>query len=389
MKIVCVGAGPAALCFAIRAKCERPDLDITILERARARESQGWGLVLSEGVLSRLESDDPSSGGQIRERAIAWRDISVEVDGVVTVVHGHKFLSLARVDMISIFQARAEDLGINIKYQTTADPQGDWSADADIVIAADGSRSKIRDADGDGFGVSVKEASNRYIWLGVPGAIAKTFRFIFETTKAGPIWAHSYLFGPAFTTFVIECPEATYRGLGFDRMDIAETVAICERIFARSLNGHPLLAGDAQRSAAAWTRFADIACASWVAGKTVLLGNAAHGTHFSIGSGTRIAIGDARELATRVVAMDGFDQRALKAYEHACKADSAKLHAASARSMRWFEEPPLSIAANDPDFFAYSLVTRSGRLGRAEIKKLDPALLTRVEARSLASRARG
>lgn len=380
MKILCIGAGPAGLSFAIRLKRKRPDHDVVLVERGAPREAEGWGLILSDGVIAGLEADDPVSGRAIREKTIAWGDISVEVDGTATTVRGHEFLALARVDLIAILRERAEALGVEIRYDTIVDPDDDSCERADLVVAADGSRSRIRDADRPGFGVEIREGANRYIWLGIPQKIASSFRFIFETTAAGPIWAHSYPFADDFTTFVVECSGATHHALGFNAMETDAALAVLRRIFASSLCGAPLFVGDARRSAARWSRFAEVRCASWLSGRTVLLGNAAHGTHFSIGSGTRLAIGDGRELARQVAAMDAFEPGPLRAFERRRKESTASLHAAAARSMGWFETPPLSLAAIDRDAFAYSLVSRSGRIGRAEIASIDPAFLTRVDA---------
>ncbi|WP_024881792.1 FAD-dependent monooxygenase [Methylosinus sp. LW3] len=378
-KIVCIGGGPAGLYFSILSKRARPDVDVVVIERGAPRQTIGWGLILSEGLLDRLVRQDRASGEAIRRQMLPWTGISIELPGRSIRSRGHSFLSLSRVGLISVLQERAEELGVELVYDRAFDAEREPLPEADLVVVSEGSRSKVRDARAADFGVTAEERPNKYIWLGVAKSMGDQFRFIFEETPGGYIWAHCYQFEDGYSTFVVECAETVWRALGFDRCGLEESVEACRRIFSRQLEGATILAGDGRRNTSSWTNFKKIDCARWSAGNMVLLGNAAHSAHYSIGSGTRLALDDAAELS-RALTLDTLPvPEALAAYEANRKAAAAHLHDAATRSMRWFETLPTELIARGPDRFAYGLLTRSGRIGAAELRRLDPEWFAEFE----------
>ncbi|HEX4913205.1 MAG TPA: FAD-dependent monooxygenase, partial [Vicinamibacterales bacterium] len=294
MRIACIGGGPAGLYFAISMKLRDPGHEVAVYERNPRGVTFGWGVVFSDQTVENLMANDPVSGQRIVERFAHWDDIEVHLKGETHRSSGHGFIGIGRKELLEILAERAEELGVELHFGHTASTIGE---DADLVIASDGINSQIRDLHAADFGVEVDTRANRFVWLGTTKTF-DAFTFAFEQTEAGWIWAHAYRFAPDCSTFIVECSDATWRGLGLDRMSQEESIAACERIFAQYLDGHTLMSNATHlRGSAAWLQFRRIHCARWHYGKTVLIGDAAHTAHFSIGSGTKLALEDAIKLA--------------------------------------------------------------------------------------------
>jgi anthraniloyl-CoA monooxygenase len=378
LKIACIGGGPAGLYFAISMKLRNPGHDIVLFERNAEDVTFGWGVVFSDQTVENLIANDPTSGHVIASEFAHWDDIDVHIHGTCVRSSGHGFIGIGRKRLLRILSDRARELGVEIRYEQECDPDLQAWVDYDLVIAADGVNSRVRDAYADRFGVDVQERANRFVWLGTPKTF-DAFTFAFEKTDAGWIWAHAYRFADDCSTFIVECSEETWQGLGFDRMDQAEAIAACERIFARYLDGQPLLSNAAHlRGSAAWLKFRRIICERWHHDKFILIGDAAHTAHFSIGSGTKLALEDAIKLA-EVLNRPGLDRvEALAEYQAERSIEVLKLQNSARNSTEWFETLDRYLHF-EPWQFAYSLLTRSQRISHENLRLRDPDWLESTE----------
>lgn len=390
MRVACLGGGPAGLYFAISMKLRDPAHDIVVVERNRAGDTFGWGVVFSDQTLGNLRANDAVSAAAIEAEFAHWDDIEVVVGDHVERSGGHGFIGIGRKRLLTILQERARDLGVGLAFETEFDADLSAYADYDLIVAADGINSRIRAAHEDKFGVDIQVRANKFVWLGTP-RLFDAFTFLFEQTPAGWIWAHAYRFDETRSTFIVECSEATWRGLGFDRMEQAEAIATCERIFARHLDGEPLLTNAAHlRGSAAWINFRRVLCERWSFDNVVLLGDAAHTAHFSIGSGTKLALEDAIKLAEVMsrphVAGDRVGMAAaLAEYQAERHVEVLKIQNSARNSTEWFETLDRYIGFA-PEQFAYSLLTRSQRVSHENLRLRDPAWLAQIE-RWFAARA--
>ena len=387
MKIACIGAGPAGLYFAISMKLRDPSHEVRVFERNARGVTFGWGVVFSDQTVDNLHANDPVSAARISDSFAHWDDIEVHIGGECHRSSGHGFIGIGRKHLLDLLSARAEELGVVIAYDRECDPDPAAWTDYDLVIAADGINSRIRDFKPAAFGVEVDERANKFIWLGTPRQF-DAFTFAFEQTDAGWIWAHAYRFAPDCSTFIVECSPATWAGLGFDTMDQAAVITRCEAIFARFLDGQPLLSNAAHlQGAAAWLNFRRIRCERWSDGKTILIGDAAHTAHFSIGSGTKLALEDAIKLA-EVLNRPGLPlARALEEYQAERSLEVLKLQNSARNSTEWFETLDRYLDF-EPWQFAYSLMTRSQRISHENLRLRDAEWLGQVE-RSFWQRATG
>ena len=378
MKIACIGAGPAGLYFAISMKLRNRDHKIDVFERNARGVTFGWGVVFSDQTLENLQANDPVSAERIAEGFAHWDDIEVHLRGDVQRSSGHGFVGIGRKELLEILSSRAEQLGVSLHYEAECSPAGLPIADYDLVIAADGVNSQFRDRWSDEFGVEVETRANKFVWLGT-GKLFDAFTFAFEETEAGWIWAHAYRFAEDCSTFIVECSEQTWRGLGFDRMEAAESIALCEKIFARYLAGHRLISNAAHlRGSAAWLNFKRISCRNWSAGKVVLIGDAAHTAHFSIGSGTKLALEDAIKLADVLNRPSLAPEEALAEYQAERSLEVVKLQNSARNSTEWFETVERYLGF-EPWQFAYSLMTRSQRISHDNLRLRDGPWLRGVE----------
>ncbi|MEU8244478.1 FAD-dependent monooxygenase [Actinoplanes missouriensis] len=356
MRITCVGGGPAGLYFAVLAKLADPDHEITVLERNPAGVTWGWGVVFWDDLLDDLFRYDPVSAERIWESARKWDEYEVRATGKPdTHLAGYGF-SLGRHRLLEILAGRAAELGVRISY---ADELSDVAAlpPADLVVACDGARSRIRDEHAGHFGAEVEVARNKYIWLGTPH-VFDTFTFGFEKTSAGWIWYHAYPFDDTTSTFIVECQPSTWAALGFDTLDAHAGAEKLRQIFGKHLGGQKLIDHRAEVGGTGWLNFRRVTAQRWDHGNVVLMGDAAHTTHFAIGSGTKLAMQDAMALADAVASGDPLPV-ALERYEHRRKAALAPLQKAARASSAWFERLP-EYADLPAKRFSYALSNRRG-----------------------------
>ncbi|BAL91036.1 putative hydroxylase [Actinoplanes missouriensis 431] len=356
MRITCVGGGPAGLYFAVLAKLADPGHEITVLERNPAGVTWGWGVVFWDDLLDDLFRYDPVSAERIWESARKWDEYEVRATGKPdTHLAGYGF-SLGRHRLLEILAERAEELGVRISY---SDELSDLAAlpPADLVVACDGARSRIRDEHAGHFGAEVEVARNKYIWLGTPH-VFDTFTFGFEKTSAGWIWYHAYPFDDTTSTFIVECQPSTWAALGFDTLDAHAGAEKLRQIFGKHLGGQKLIDHRAEVGGTGWLNFRRVTAQRWDHGNVVLMGDAAHTTHFAIGSGTKLAMQDAMALADAVASGDPLPV-ALERYEHRRKAALAPLQKAARASSAWFERLP-EYADLPAKRFSYALSNRRG-----------------------------
>jgi anthraniloyl-CoA monooxygenase len=393
MRIACLGGGPAGLYFAISMKLRDPAHEIDLFERNRPNDTFGWGVVFSDQTVENLMANDPVSGAIIHDEFAHWDDIEVHVHGSTIRSSGHGFIGIGRKRLLNILQERARGLGVNLHFEHEASPDlADWSG-YDLIIAADGANSRIRTRYEEHFGVDVQVRKNKFFWFGTEKAF-EAFTFAFEQTEAGWVWAHAYRFdtgsvpGRAASTFIVEMAPDTWAGLGLDRMDQPEAIALCERIFAAYLDGHKLVSNAGHLAGPdAWLNFRRILCGRWSHRNLILLGDAAHTAHFSIGSGTKLALEDAIKLA-EVLNRPGLSRdEALAEYQAEREIEVLKLQNSARNSTEWFETLDRYLHF-EPIQFAYSLLTRSQRVSHENLRLRDKPWLEGVE-RWFQSRALG
>ena len=377
MKIACIGGGPAGLYFAISMKLRDPAHEIVVVERNRADDTFGWGVVFSDQTMDNLRENDPRSAAEILDNFAHWDDIDVHFRGSITTSGGHGFCGIGRMRLLNILQARARELGISIEFERQLDSL-DTHSDADLIIAADGINSKIRQDYADHFKPNIELRRNKFVWLGTQ-RVFDAFSFMFEETKHGWIWAHAYRFDKTTSTFIVECQEDTWRGLGLDTESQDESIATCERLFAKYLQGNKLMSNAKHLRGSAWLNFPRVSCDHWYHKNIVLMGDAAHTAHFSIGSGTKLALEDAIFLANALHS-DRYKDReaALNDYQEARRVEVLKLQSAARNSTEWFEDLPRYVHF-EPTQFAYSLLTRSQRVSHENLRLRDRTWLEDME----------
>ena len=378
MRIAILGGGPAGLYFAISAMLRDPSHEITVLERNRADDTFGWGVVLSDETLGNLAANDPVSADAIRAHFAYWDDVALVHDGRRVVSSGHGFCGIGRRRLLMLLQERARGLGVDLRYETEVESAAAYEADHDLVVAADGLNSRTRRLYEDTFRPQVDERLCQFVWLGTRQTFADAFTFIFERTEHGWVWAHAYQFEPDTATFIVECSQATYDAWGFGAMSQAEGIAACEAIFADHLGGHPLMTNAHHIRGSAWIRFPRVLCERWHHGNVVLLGDAAATAHFSIGSGTKLALESAVALADAIHAEPDLET-AFETYEAARRLEVLRLQSAARNSLEWFEQVERYLEL-DPVQLNYSMLTRSQRIGHENLRARDPDWLASAEA---------
>ncbi len=378
MRILCLGGGPAGLYFAISMKLRDPAHEVVVLERNRANDTFGWGVVLSDDALSRMQKNDPKSTEAIRRNFAYWDDIAVVHDGHRTVSGGHGFAGIGRKQMLILLQERARELGVEMRFETEFRTAEEYRREYDLVIGCDGINSVVRKEYAEVFKPDIDIRLCKFVWLGTRQKFDDAFTFIFEKTKHGWVWAHVYQFDANTATFIVECSQQTWDAVGFAGMSKEETVETCRKIFEGHLGGHELMSNAAHlRGSAVWMNFPRVICERWYHENVVLMGDAAATGHFSIGSGSRLAFDSAIALAEYLHSEPDMTA-AFERYQAERRLEVLRLQSAARNSLEWFEEveryldmPPLQ--------FAYSLLTRSQRISHENLRLRDPEWLREAE----------
>ncbi|KGJ14723.1 bifunctional salicylyl-CoA 5-hydroxylase/oxidoreductase [Paracoccus sanguinis] len=378
MKVLCLGGGPAGLYFAISMKLRDPAHEVTVLERNRANDTFGWGVVLSDDALSRMQKNDPVSTDAIRSHFAYWDDIAVVKDGVRTVSGGHGFAGIGRKQMLILLQARARELGVEMRFETEFDSVESYRRDYDLVVASDGINSRVRQEYAEVFRPDIDTRLCKFIWLGTHQKFDDAFTFIFERTPHGWMWAHVYQFDADTATFIVETTQDVWDAMGFEAMTKEETVETCRQVFAAHLDGHDLMSNASHlRGSAVWMNFPRVICETWYHENVVLMGDAAATGHFSIGSGSRLAFDSAIALA-EYLHSEPTMQAAFQRYQDERGVEVLRLQSAARNSLEWFEEVGRYLNF-DPQQFAYSLLTRSQRISHENLRLRDPDWLRGAE----------
>ncbi len=370
MKVVIIGGGPAGLYCGLLLKKADPARDVTIFERNPPDATYGWGVVFSERTLSGLQEEDAKTYRQLTDRLVLWDAIDVRYRDTVLRCWGQGFAGISRKTLLNILQRRCDELGVQLRFQTEITDLSSCDG-ADVIVAADGVNSGVRNAHARHFKPRLEEGTARYIWYGTHRWL-DAFTFVFRENEHGLFQVHAYPFDGTTSTFIVECAEAVWRRAGLDRTDEAESIAYCGRLFAGELGGRALLSNNSR-----WISFVTLKNAKWSHGNIVLLGDAAHTAHFSIGSGTKLAMEDAIALA------HAFDQHravddALNEYELVRRPAVEALQQAAAESRTYFEELRRYLHL-EPTQFAFHLLTRSGRVSYDALRVRDPSFVDGVD----------
>jgi 2-polyprenyl-6-methoxyphenol hydroxylase-like FAD-dependent oxidoreductase len=376
LRIAVIGGGPGGLYFAQLWRTRHPDAQIDLFEQNPADATWGFGVVFSEQALEFLRADDPDTVDAIAPRMQSWSNITLNLRGESVEIDGVGFSSIGRLELLNLLQQRVRVAGVTPRYDTQIQSLDQLSG-YDLIVAADGLNSLVRRSFEGDFGTSVSYSANKFAWYGTSKRF-ETLSQTFVETDLGAFNAHHYRYSPEMSTFLVECDRATWQAYGFADKTVDESKAICEQVFAKTLDGHPL-----KSNKSVWRNFPWIWNERWSFKNMVLLGDALHSAHFSIGSGTRLAIEDAIALVKALEAARDLPG-ALAQYEAARKPVVQKLVAAARASAAWYENFPEHMKLGLMDF-AMSYITRSGRIDEARLRAMSPAFMARYEA----SRARG
>ncbi|HEU4460826.1 MAG TPA: oxidoreductase [Methylibium sp.] len=410
MKIVCIGGGPAGLYAALLMKKLRPEHDVTVVERNKPYDTFGWGVVFSDATLANMREWDAETAADIERAFNHWDDIELEFRGRRIRSGGHGFVGIGRKKLLNLLQARCEALGVRLVFESEAESDADFP-EADLVIASDGVNSKVRRRHAEVFKPDIVTRPNRFIWLGTT-KLYDAFNFSFVRTEHGWFQAHVYQFDEKTTTFIVETTETTWLAHGLDKLDSDASVAFCERLFADhlrieaprpaspsvpqgdlpgpaepELRSHKLMTNARHLRGSAWLAFQHVACEHWSffngRSHVVLMGDAVHTAHFAIGSGTKLAIEDAIELARQFERFGHAPERipqVLAEYEALRRVDVLRLQNAAWNAMEWFEVVGARYAETlPPEQFMYSMLTRSQRISHENLRLRDAAWLEGFE----------
>ncbi|MGO2304152.1 MAG: bifunctional salicylyl-CoA 5-hydroxylase/oxidoreductase [Providencia sp.] len=389
MNIVCIGGGPAGLYFGLLMKLQNPQNRVVVVERNRPYDTFGWGVVFSDATLSNLRKADPVCAETISAEFSHWDDIDIHFKGTCNRSGGHGFIGIGRKKLLNILQDRCLEVGVELVFETlvTDDQEIALQYDADLLIASDGINSAVRTRYENVFKPDIDQRRCRFVWLGTK-KIFDAFTFLFAENEHGWFQVHAYQFEKGLSTFIVETTEETWLKAGIDQMSQEDGIAYCEKLFAPWLDGEKLIANAAHlRGAAIWIRFPRVICDNWVHWTTpsngkdvpvVLMGDAAHTAHFSIGSGTKLALEDAIELCESLKATNGDLRKGLAHYQKVRSVEVFKIQNAARNSTEWFEN--VSRYENlAPEQFAYSLLTRSQRISHENLRTRDANWLKTYE----------
>jgi anthraniloyl-CoA monooxygenase len=372
MKINIIGGGPAGLYFAILMKKISAEHEINIYERNGPNDTFGWGVVFSGKTLANLRAADPESHAEITKEFEAWDNVDIVHGDTKVSIHGNSFSGIARLQLLKILQRRAEHLGVNTEFRKEVEDIESVRKDCDLLLAADGVNSTVRLKYADHFQPELDVRSNRYIWYGT-NQLFHGLTLTFRESDAGVFAAHSYKFNNSTSTFIVECDPQTWESAGFEQMSGPQTQEYLANVFARDLDAHPLLSNNSK-----WINFLLVKNKNWFFENVLLIGDALHTAHFSIGSGTKLAIEDAITLA------ESFEQattvnEALTTFAADRRPVIEDYQAAAYESMVWFENAARYMSLSPMDL-AFSLMTRSGRVGYDDLKRRAPEFISGYEA---------
>ncbi|MBV8922509.1 FAD-dependent monooxygenase [Bradyrhizobium sp.] len=370
MRIAVIGGGPGGLSFAYFWKKRHPEAEVELFEQNPAGVTWGFGVVFSDQALEFLRADDPKTVDAITPRMESWKNITLTLRGQSVELDGVGFSSIGRLELLTILQARARAAGVVARYDAQITSL-DQFAGYDLIVAADGLNSLVRRAYEGDFGSSLSYSSNKFAWYGTTKRF-ETLSQTFVATERGSFNAHHYRYAPGMSTFLVECDRATWEAYGFADRSIEESKTICEDVFAETLDGHKLIS-----NRSVWRNFPWIWNERWWFKNMVLLGDALHTAHFSIGSGTRLAIEDAIALVKALEA-DADIPSALGRYQAARKPIVEKLVTAARTSANWYEHFSERMKLGLMDF-AFSYITRSGRIDPARLRAMSPGFMARYE----------
>ncbi|WP_413221679.1 bifunctional salicylyl-CoA 5-hydroxylase/oxidoreductase [Tritonibacter mobilis] len=377
MRIACLGGGPAGLYFAISMKLRDPGHDVTVIERNRADDTFGWGVVLSDETLDNLAANDATSAQSIRAHFAYWDDVALHFKGTRQVSSGHGFCGIGRKQLLILLQERARELGVDLQFETEAKSAEDYRKDYDLVVASDGLNSRTRSLYAETFKPDVDTRLCNFVWLGTHQTFKDAFTFIFEETEHGWVWAHAYQFDDDTATFIVECTQETFDAFGFGSMSQQESIKVCEEIFKDHLGGHALMTNANHIRGSAWIRFPRVLCEKWSHENVVLMGDAAATAHFSIGSGSKLALESAIALADLLHEKPDL-QSAFEDYEEQRRLEVLRLQSAARNSMEWFERVERYLDL-DPVQLNYSMLTRSQRISHENLRERDKDWLESAE----------
>jgi 2-polyprenyl-6-methoxyphenol hydroxylase-like FAD-dependent oxidoreductase len=372
MRIAVVGGGPGGLYFAYLWKRRHPSDHVELFEQNAADATFGFGVVFSEQALEFLRGDDPETVAAIAPQMESWANITINLHGERIEIDGIGFSSIGRLALLRILQRRAEDAGAICRYETTVQSV-DQLRGYDLIVAADGLNSIVRRSFESDFGATLAYATNKFAWYGTTKRF-ETLSQTFVETGEGSFTAHHYRYAPDMSTFLVECDRTTWLHCGFAEKSIEQSATLCEEVFADALGGARLISNKS-----IWRNFPWLWNERWSFRNMVLIGDALHTAHFSIGSGTRLAIEDAIALTKALDTVPGDIEQALENYEAARKPVVTKLVAAARASADWYERFPEHMKLKPLDF-AFSYITRSGRIDPSRLAAMSPAFMARYQS---------